>query len=142
MNEGGGNSARSEAPGVGRLDGKRVLISGTGGGIGRATALLCAREGAHVVGCDLNAETSAETVELARASGGRMDALAPVDLASEEGARRWIDHAAALAGGIDVLVNNASAIRFGPIDGLSFADWSFTIRNELDIVFLVTRAAW
>src|SRR5580693_6167888 len=118
MNKVGGNSARSEAPGMGRLDGKRALISGTGGGIGRATALLCAREGAHVVGCDLNAETSAETVELARASGGRMDAVAPVDLASEEGARRWVDQAAALAGGIDVLVNNASAIRFGPIDGL------------------------
>jgi Dehydrogenases with different specificities (related to short-chain alcohol dehydrogenases) len=47
-----------------------------------------------------------------------------------------------LAGGIDILVNNASAIRFGPIGELSFADWSFTIRNELDIVFLVTRAAW
>ena len=39
---------------MGRLDGKRALISGTGGGIGRATALLCAREGAHVVGCDLH----------------------------------------------------------------------------------------
>ena len=42
-----------------------------------------------------------------------------------------------LAGGVDILVNNASAIRFGPIDTLSFADWSFTIRHELDIVFLV-----
>ena len=65
---------------MGRLDGKRALISGTGGGIGRAAALACAREGAHVVGCDLNPETSAETVELVRASGGRMDAIAPVDL--------------------------------------------------------------
>jgi NAD(P)-dependent dehydrogenase (short-subunit alcohol dehydrogenase family) len=80
MNKVGGNSARSEAPGMGRLDGKRALISGTGGGIGRATALLCAREGAHVVGCDLNAETSAETVELARASGGRMDTVARAPL--------------------------------------------------------------
>jgi meso-butanediol dehydrogenase / (S,S)-butanediol dehydrogenase / diacetyl reductase len=53
-----------------------------------------------------------------------------------------VDEAAALAGGLDILVNNASAIRFGPIDQLSAADWSFTIRNELDIVFLVTRAAW
>jgi meso-butanediol dehydrogenase / (S,S)-butanediol dehydrogenase / diacetyl reductase len=127
---------------MGRLDGKRALVSGTGGGIGRATALLCAREGAHVVGCDLDPGTSAETVALARDGGGRMDAIAPVDLATEDGARRWVDEAAALAGGIDVLVNNASAIRFGPIDQLSVADWSFTIRNELDIVFLVTRAAW
>ena len=41
-----------------------------------------------------------------------------------------------------MLVNNASAIQFGAIGELSYADWSFTIRNELDIVFLVTRAAW
>ncbi|HLK79486.1 MAG TPA: SDR family NAD(P)-dependent oxidoreductase, partial [Streptosporangiaceae bacterium] len=51
---------------MGRLDGKRALISGTGGGIGRAAALACAREGAHVVGCDLNPETSAQTVSLVR----------------------------------------------------------------------------
>jgi len=127
---------------MGRLDGKRALISGTGGGIGRAAAVLCAREGAHVVGCDLDPDTSAQTVELVRAQGGRMDAVAPVDLATEEGAGSWVREAVALAGGIDVLVNNASAIRFGPIDALSFADWSFTIRHELDIVFLVTRAAW
>jgi meso-butanediol dehydrogenase / (S,S)-butanediol dehydrogenase / diacetyl reductase len=127
---------------MGRLDGKRALISGTGGGIGRAAAVLCAREGAHVVGCDLDPDTSAETVSLVRAQGGRMDAVAPVDLATEEGAGSWVREAVALAGGIDVLVNNASAIRFGPIDALSFADWSFTIRHELDIVFLVTRAVW
>jgi meso-butanediol dehydrogenase / (S,S)-butanediol dehydrogenase / diacetyl reductase len=127
---------------MGRLDGKRALISGTGGGIGRAAAVLCAREGAHVVGCDLDPETSAETVSLVRARGGQMDAIAPVDLATEEGAGRWVREAVALTSGIDVLVNNASAIRFGPVDTLSFADWSFTIRHELDIVFLVTRAAW
>jgi NAD(P)-dependent dehydrogenase (short-subunit alcohol dehydrogenase family) len=127
---------------MGRLDGKRALVSGTGGGIGRATALLLAREGAHVVGGDLNQESSAETVRLARAAGGRMDAAGPADLATEEGARSWVDAAAELAGGIDIVVNNASAIRFGPIDQLSYADWSFTMRNELDIVFLVTRAAW
>src|ERR1700683_1579111 len=127
---------------MGRLDGKRALISGTGGGIGRAAALLCAREGAHVVGCDLNPETSAETVGRARAAGGRMDAMGPVDLATEDGARRWVEDAVALAGGVDILVKNASAIRFGPIGTLSFPDWSFPIRHELDIVFLVTQAAW
>jgi NAD(P)-dependent dehydrogenase (short-subunit alcohol dehydrogenase family) len=127
---------------MGRLDGKRALISGTGGGIGRAAAVLFAREGAHVVGCDLNPATSEETVKLARDGGGRMDAVAPADLATEEGARQWVDAAVDLAGGVDILVNNASAIRFGPIGTLSFADWSFTIRHELDIVFLCTQAAW
>jgi meso-butanediol dehydrogenase/(S,S)-butanediol dehydrogenase/diacetyl reductase len=126
----------------GRLEGKVVLVTGTGGGIGRATALVCAREGAHVIGCDLNDGPSLETVEMVRAAGGRMDAHAPVDLATESGARDWVDRAAAIGGGIDVLVNNASAIRFGAIDELSYEDWSFTIRNELDIVFLVTKAAW
>jgi meso-butanediol dehydrogenase/(S,S)-butanediol dehydrogenase/diacetyl reductase len=125
-----------------RLQGKVALVTGTGGGIGRATALLFAREGARVVGCDLNPEPSQETVDLARAAGGRMDAVAPVDLSTEDGARAWVEEAVAMAGGVDILVNNASAIRFGAVDELSYADWSFTIRNELDIVFLVTRAAW
>jgi NAD(P)-dependent dehydrogenase (short-subunit alcohol dehydrogenase family) len=75
MNKGGGNSARSEAPGMGRLDGKRALISGTGGGIGRATALLCAREGAHVVGCDLNAILFLASDESSHVSGANI----PVD---------------------------------------------------------------
>ncbi|GAA4245261.1 SDR family oxidoreductase [Dactylosporangium darangshiense] len=127
---------------MGRLDGKAVLVTGTGGGIGRATALVCAREGAHVVGCDLHAAASAETVALVRAASGRMDALAPLDVATEDGAAAWVEAAAGLAGGVDVLVNNASAIRFGAIDRLSYADWRYTVTNELDIVFLVTRAAW
>lgn len=125
-----------------RLEGKAVLVTGTGGGIGRATAIACAREGAHVIGCDLNPGPSQETVELVRAAGGSMTAIAPVDLATEEGARRWVDEAAAIAGGLDVLVNNASSIRFGAIDEMSYADWRYTVRNELDIVFLVIRAAW
>jgi NAD(P)-dependent dehydrogenase (short-subunit alcohol dehydrogenase family) len=127
---------------TGRLAGKAVLVTGTGGGIGRATAQVCAREGAHVIGSDLDPTTSEETAALVRAAGGRMDAVAPVDLATEAGAQSWVDQAVALAGGVDVLVNNASAIRFGAIDELSYADWAFTIRHELDIVFLVTRAAW
>jgi NAD(P)-dependent dehydrogenase (short-subunit alcohol dehydrogenase family) len=126
----------------GRLSGKAVLVTGTGGGIGRATALVCAREGAHVVGVDLNGDAAAETVEKAREQGGRMDTVAPVDLATEDGAKQYIAQALEFTNKVDVLVNNASAIRFGPIDELSFADWSFTIRHELDIVFLVTKAAW
>jgi meso-butanediol dehydrogenase / (S,S)-butanediol dehydrogenase / diacetyl reductase len=95
-----------------------------------------------VVGCDLNPEASAETVRLVRAAGGEMTAMAPVDLSSEAGANAWVAQAAVAYGGVDILVNNASAIRFGPITELSVADWSFTIRNELDIVFYVTRAVW
>jgi meso-butanediol dehydrogenase / (S,S)-butanediol dehydrogenase / diacetyl reductase len=128
--------------GTGRLAGKVALITGTGGGMGRAAAILFAREGARVAGCDLNAAASAETVELARAAGGEMTAMAPVDLGDPAAAAAWVDKAAATYGGIDVLYNNASAIRMGPIDRLSVDDWHFTLRNELDTVFFVTRAAW
>lgn len=127
---------------TGRLEGKVALVTGTGGGIGRAVAQIFAREGAHVIGCDLNPGPADETVELVRAAGGRMDSVAPVDLSTEAGARSWVDQAVELGGGADILVNNASSIRFGSIEELSYEDWSYTIRNELDIVFLVTKAAW
>ena len=71
-----------------------------------------------------------------------MTAMAPVNLSSEAGANAWVAEAAATYGGVNILVNKASAIRFGPITELSAVDWSFTIRNELDIVFYVTRAVW
>jgi len=49
---------------------------------------------------------------------------------------------AARHGGIDIVYNNAGATRFAAFEATTYADWSFTLRNELDIVFLVTRAAW
>ena len=61
----------AEAAGAGRLAGKVALITGTGGGMGRAAAILFAAEGARVVGCDIDAAGSARTVELARQAGGR-----------------------------------------------------------------------
>ena len=127
---------------TGRLEGKVALITGTAGGQGRAAALLFAADGAAVAGCDVNASGAAETVELVRAAGGRMDSTHPLDLTDEDGVRAWVDAAAGRHGGIDILYNNAGATRFAPITATTFADWSFTIRNELDIVFVVTTHAW
>jgi meso-butanediol dehydrogenase/(S,S)-butanediol dehydrogenase/diacetyl reductase len=127
---------------AGRLDAKVVLVTGTGGGQGRAAAELFCDEGAMVVGCDLNADESARTVELVTARGGEMTAMAPVDLGDSQQARRWVADAAAVHGRIDVLFNNAAAPRFAPIAELSDEDWHFTIRNELDLIFYVTQAAW
>ncbi len=58
---------------MGRLEGKVALITGTGGGQGRAAALLFAAEGATVVGCDLKTDGASETVDAVRAAGGRME---------------------------------------------------------------------
>ena len=127
---------------TGRLAGKVAFISGTGRGMGRAAAQIFAAEGAHVFGCDVDAETAAETVELVRAAGGEMTSLSPVDLADLDGARRWIEAGVAEYGGIDILYNNAAAVRFAPFAELSVEEWNFTIHNELDIVMWTTQAAW
>jgi meso-butanediol dehydrogenase/(S,S)-butanediol dehydrogenase/diacetyl reductase len=127
---------------MGRLDGKVALISGTARGMGRAAALEFAAQGAAVFGCDLDAKASAETVGLVTEAGGQMAALAPVDLSAADGARAWVGAAVAEFGGVDVLYNNASALRNGALMDLSDDDWHFTVRNELDIVWFSVRAAW
>jgi NAD(P)-dependent dehydrogenase (short-subunit alcohol dehydrogenase family) len=71
-----------------------------------------------------------------------MTAMAPVDLGDSHQARQWVADAAAVHGRIDVLFNNAAAPRFAPLADLTDEDWHFTIRNELDLIFSVTQAAW
>jgi meso-butanediol dehydrogenase / (S,S)-butanediol dehydrogenase / diacetyl reductase len=121
---------------------KAVLITGTGGGQGRAAALRFAAAGAHVVGCDIKADDNLETARLVRAAGGSIQVMQPVDLSDAGQARDWIEAAAAVHGRIDVLYNNASAAKFAPFEVLSVDDWHWTIRNELDLVFYATRFAW
>lgn len=126
----------------GRLAGKVALITGTASGQGRAAALLFAAEGAAVVGCDLQSEQAEASVEMVRTRGGRMHSTHPVDLGDEESVAGWVAEAVAHFGGIDIVYNNAGACRFSPVDRTSLQDWRFTVRNELDIVFLVTKHAW
>jgi NAD(P)-dependent dehydrogenase (short-subunit alcohol dehydrogenase family) len=105
---------------MGRREGNVALITGTGGGQGRAAALLFAAEGATVVGCDLKTDGASETVHAVRAAGGRMDSTHPLDLTDEAAMRGWVDDAAALHGRLDVLYNNAGATRFDPIEVESY----------------------
>jgi len=129
---------------TGSLDGVVTVITGTGGGQGRAAAQLFAAEGALVVGCDVKEDGNAETVELVRSAGATMTGFAPVDLGDPGTAREFVEQAAAVHGRVDVLYNNASAARFGTMDpdGLSIEEWDFTVRNELDIIFYVVKPAW
>ena len=127
----------------GRLEDKVCLITGTGGGQGRAAALLFAAEGAVVVGCDLKVDGDLETRRLVTGAGGRMSVYDdPVDLVDVGAAGTWVEAAVAEHGRVDVLYNNASAPVFAPLTDLGPEDWSFTLRNELDLVYTVTRAAW
>src|SRR6516165_572356 len=125
-----------------RLTGKVALITGTAGGQGRAAALLFGREGARVIGCDINAEGNRETAELVRSEGRSMLGLEPVDLGDPPQVQEVVGRAVAEWGGLDIVYNNASAQRFAPFGELTLDDWNFTMRNDLYPPFLVARYAW
>ena len=126
----------------GRLEGKVALITGTGGGQGRAAALRFAREGAIVVGGDVNAEGSRQTADMVGAAGGVMRSGEAVDFADRGQVDAWVADAVHVYGGIDILYNNASSPRFAPIASMTTEDWEATLRNELDVVFHPTQSVW
>lgn len=129
-------------PVEGRLSGKIAVVTGVGAGIGKACALLFARAGATVIGCDIDAASAMRTRLEAQAAGYAMDAPAPVDLTDEAAVNHFVAQTAQKYGGIDVLVNAAATAIFAPIDEMTFADWKYTLAGELDVVFLATRAVW
>ena len=96
----------------GRLNGKVCIITGTGSGMGRAAALLFAREGAKVVGCDINPSTGEATLEAVRGAGGEMVSLQPCNMAHRPDVDRLMVLAEATFGGVDVLYNNGSMAYF------------------------------
>jgi len=126
---------------VGILDKKVVLITGTGGGLGRVAAQTFAREGAKLVGCDIKVDANNETVELVRRAGGEMTGIASIDLTDPEQARKMVEDAASTYGTLDVVCNNAAVQHFGPMPDFSTDDWRATITGELDIPFFVSKFA-
>lgn len=129
------------SPRAGRLAGKRVLITGTGGGQGHAALHLFALEGARVVGCDLQ-EGTAEAAAAALVAQGLEAWGDTVDLREQGQARSWVEQATARLGGIDVVYNNAAGFGFAPFGEMTFELWKQTLASELDLVFHVTSAAW
>jgi NAD(P)-dependent dehydrogenase (short-subunit alcohol dehydrogenase family) len=91
---------------MGRLDGKRAIVTGAGSGIGRASARLFAREGARVLAVDRAADAVEETARMIREEGGRGLAMA-ADAGAEADVAAFVARAAAEFGGLDVLYANA-----------------------------------
>jgi NAD(P)-dependent dehydrogenase (short-subunit alcohol dehydrogenase family) len=125
-----------------RLNGKVCVITGTGGSMGRAAAMRFAAEGAAVVGCDTNPDAAQETLELVRAAGGRMISLHPVDLTAMLGCQKLVEFAIREHGRIDVLFNNAAKAHFNWIEDITEDEWRLNTRDEVDLVFFLTKAAW
>jgi NAD(P)-dependent dehydrogenase (short-subunit alcohol dehydrogenase family) len=125
-----------------RLSGKVCIITGTGGSMGRAAALAFAREGALVVGCDLNVDAAEATVAAARAAGGTMVSLQPCQLSKPADCQALVDLAVRTFGRIDVLFNNAAMAHFNWLEDITDEEWDQNRRDEVDLVFYLTRAAW
>src|SRR5713101_7940075 len=96
-----------------RLKDKVCVITGTGSGMGRAAAMMFAREGAKVVGCDINANAANATLDAVRSAGGQMMSLQPRDLSQRTDVDRLMQFAVKHYGGIDVLYNNGAMARSG-----------------------------
>jgi NAD(P)-dependent dehydrogenase (short-subunit alcohol dehydrogenase family) len=125
-----------------RLEGKRALITGGGAGIGRATALKFAAEGAAVAIGDLRLAAAEETAELVVKAGGRALAFGG-DVTDEASGEALVRHAEVGLGGLDTLVNNAGVVLpddNGPEDTPILA-WNKTLAVNLTGVFLCCRYA-
>ena len=126
----------------GRLAEKVCVVTGTGGAMGRATALTFAREGARVVGCDVAVEPAEETVALVRDADGEMVSVQPCLLDDPAECEKLVDLAVGQFGRIDVLFNLAGRSHFGRLENVTDEDWDAARRDEVDLIFYLTRAAW
>jgi NAD(P)-dependent dehydrogenase (short-subunit alcohol dehydrogenase family) len=126
----------------GRLSGKVCVITGTGGSMGREAAQVFAREGARVVGCDLAVDAAEATLDLVRAAGGTMVSLQPCHLTKPGDCQALVDLAVRSFGRIDVLFNNAAMAYFNWLEDITDDEWDRDRREEVDLVFYLTRAAW
>ena len=125
-----------------RLAGKVCLVTGTGGSIGRATALTFAREGAAVVGCDIGVEAAEETVALVHGAGGSMVSLQPCLLDDPAECAKLVDFTLREFGRLDVVFNLAGQAHFAELENISDEEWAAARRDEVDLIFYLTRAAW
>jgi NAD(P)-dependent dehydrogenase (short-subunit alcohol dehydrogenase family) len=123
-----------------RLSGKRAFISGAGGGIGRATAVKFAAEGAAVICADVKPGPAEETAALVAQAGGRA-VTAVFDLSRAEGCAAAFAAGAAALGGIDIVFNNAGIVAAedaGPVE-TPLSAWDATIAANLTAVFLACK---
>src|SRR5260370_18927446 len=127
-----------------RLAGKVALVTGIGAGIGRGCAMVFAREGATVFGCDIDAARASATVAAAQTVGFGIESAYPIDLTKPADVQRCVDRVIERHGRIDVLVN-AGPInpQFAPVSEMSYERlWVPTMVGEVDLVFLMCKAVW
>lgn len=122
------------------LEGRKALITGASSGIGEATAVAMAREGASVGLGARRKDRIDGLAERISADGGTAHAFA-VDVSDEDAARAFVEVGAEAMGGLDVLVNNAGLMLLGPIQGADTSEWRRMIDVNLLGLLYCTHAA-
>ena len=123
-----------------RLRDKSAIVTGATSGMGRAMAVLFAREGASVVCNGRDAARGAQVVDEITAQGGRALFVAG-DVTKPETSERLVAEATRAFGGVDVAVANAGVLGLGSITELPVETWKSTLATNLDSVFYLMRAA-
>jgi NAD(P)-dependent dehydrogenase (short-subunit alcohol dehydrogenase family) len=121
-----------------QLAGKVALITGGASGIGRATALLFAREGAAVAIADVNHDAGQRVVDEIAQTGGRAF-FETVDVTRTADCRRVVERAIREFGRVDILFNNAGIIRRATIMDLSEEDWDRVMAVNVKSIYLLSR---
>ena len=121
-----------------RLENKKAIVTGGAGGIGRATSLAFAAEGASVAVVDLNAEAAEAVAEEIRAAGGNAIAIG-ADVSSEDDIIRVVATANEAFDGIDVVFNNAGIIRRTTAVETTVEEWDRVFGVNVRAIFLMCK---
>ena len=123
-----------------RLKDRVALISGSGSGIGEATAKRLAAEGAEVVVVDLNEEGARRVTEEIRKAGGKAEAL-KANIGNPSQVEKMINFAVDKFGHLDILHNNAIRLYTGRLGEMSLDNWRKSVEVGLTSYFYATRCA-
>lgn len=127
-------------PYAGRFDGRVAIVTGAGQGIGEATALMFASQGAAVGVVDVDADHAAKVVAQIQDAGGRALAL-QCDVSSPEQVEAAVTRTVEELGGLHILVNNAGIVRDARIHKMAVEDFEAVINVNLKGAWLFSKAA-
>jgi NAD(P)-dependent dehydrogenase (short-subunit alcohol dehydrogenase family) len=122
-----------------RMNGRTAIVTGATSGMGRATALLFAREGASIVASGRDTERGRTLVDEIQSAGGRVE-FVPGDVSRPETNDRLVETATRIFGGVDTIVCFAGMLGLGSVSGVPLDVWRQTLAVNLDAVFYLLRS--